>query len=96
MICHKQDGTGFPPDLPPLKDNNSIQHNYPGNIIKIILNVGSAPITQKNSQPYVMPGFKDQMNDNEIASVISYIRSAWGNNASSISPKEVTKYRNTH
>ena len=83
--CHKADGKGIPPLYPALK-NSSVAVGYPiERHIGLILNgiAGSA------MQPY-----KDQLTDEEIASVVTYERNAWGNNTNDlIQPGDVAKVR---
>ena len=40
-----------------------------------------------------MPAWGGKFNDQEIAAVVSYIRNAWGNKASTISPADVAAAR---
>lgn len=41
----------------------------------------------------VMPGFKDVLDDDQVAAVLSYIRRSWGNSAAPISPELVATLR---
>lgn len=36
-----------------------------------------------------MPAFQDTLSNQEIAAVISYVRKAWGNNASTVTVEQV-------
>ena len=56
-------------------------------------NGGFAPGTQGNPRPYSMPPFSHALNDTEVAQVVSYLRSAWGNNAPPVTGTEVNRYR---
>ena len=40
-----------------------------------------------------MPAFADQLNDEEIAAVLSYERSSWGNQAKPVKPEDVVARR---
>ena len=40
-----------------------------------------------------MPAFKMQFTDAEIAAVLSYVRTSWGNSASQVTPQEVAAFR---
>lgn len=40
-----------------------------------------------------VPAFGGELSDQEIAAVISYIRSAWGNDASPVWPEDVQAVR---
>jgi len=41
-----------------------------------------------------MPYFRQLLSDDQIADVITYIGSAWGHNASTVSTAQVTEVRN--
>ena len=91
--CHMADGTGVPRVYPPLANQQSILMKYPINAIRIVLNGGFPPSTEGNPRPYGMPPFFQELSDDEVAAVVSYIRGAWGNRAPSVSPAEVAKGR---
>ncbi len=40
-----------------------------------------------------MPPFALNLSDHEIAAVLSYIRSAWGNGAGAVTPQDVDRLR---
>ena len=48
------------------------------NPIRMVLNGGYPPGTEGNPRPYGMPPFAGLMSDNEVAAVVSYIRTGWG------------------
>lgn len=70
-VCHKVDGTGQPPTFPPIKASSVSVGKPISRHIDMVLNgvKGSA-----------MQAFKDQLNDDELAAVITYERNAFGNN----------------
>jgi len=47
----------------------------------------------KNGAPTAMVAFGKQLNDTEIAAVITFTRSSWGNKASEVQPAEVKARR---
>ncbi|WP_371857255.1 c-type cytochrome [Duganella callida] len=91
--CHGADGAGQPPGYPPLVGNRALTMDSAVNPIRIVLNGGFAPGTAGNPRPYSMPPFGHLLNDTETAQVVSYLRSAWGNNAPPVSGAEVNRYR---
>ena len=91
--CHALDGSGVASVYPPLKENPSVQMTHLANPIKIILAGGFAPATAANPRPYGMPPFGPSLSDDEIALILSYVRNAWGNQASVVSAAEVNRYR---
>jgi cytochrome c553 len=91
--CHQRRGEGVPRIYPPLVNNEAILMRYPINAIRIVVNGGFPPGTQGNPRPYGMPPFSQDLNDEEIAAVVSYIRQSWGNHALPVSPAEVSSAR---
>ena len=93
MECHGSDGKGLPPHYPPLGGNRALTMVSAVNPIRIVLNGGFAPGTAGNPRPYGMPPYSHQMDDYEVAAVVTYIRSSWGNKAPPVTASEVNKYR---
>jgi mono/diheme cytochrome c family protein len=92
--CHRMSGQGAAPAYPALAGNDAItMAATPTNAIRMVLNGGYPPSTGGNPRPYGMPPFGPSMNDEEVAAVLSYIRNAWGNQGSVVSPNEVNQYR---
>nr|WP_259460809.1 cytochrome c [Paraburkholderia sp. BL23I1N1] len=92
-ICHAAQGQGKLPNFPPLADNQSIQMTSSVNPIRMVLNGGYAPGTSKNPMPYGMPPFAQTLSDEEVAAVVTYIRTAWGNHGTPVTVKEVNALR---
>jgi mono/diheme cytochrome c family protein len=91
--CHKAGGEGVPPAYPPLAGNRAITMPSAINSIRMVLNGGFPPSTEGNPRPYGMPPFGTEMSDAEVAAVVSYIRSSWGNKRALVSEVEVTRSR---
>jgi mono/diheme cytochrome c family protein len=91
--CHKADGKGVPPAYPPLAGNRSLTIASAINPIRVVLNGGYPPSTSGNPRPYGMPPFGPALNDDEVAAVVSYIRTSWGNKGTLVSPVEVARFR---
>jgi mono/diheme cytochrome c family protein len=92
-ICHSAKGQGKLPDFPPLANNQSIQMTSSVNPIRMVLNGGYAPGTMKNPKPYGMPPFAQSLSDEEVAAVVTYIRTAWGNHGAPVSGQDVNQLR---
>lgn len=91
--CHGVSGKGLPPHYPPLAGNRALLMDEAVNPIRIVLNGGFAPGTAGNPRPYGMPPFSHKLNDVEVAAVVSYLRSEWGNNAPPVNGNDVNRYR---
>jgi mono/diheme cytochrome c family protein len=64
------------------------------NAIRIVLNGGFAPATAGNPRPYGMPPYGHVLDDEQVASVVTYLRASWGNQAPPVSGAQVNRYRN--
>jgi mono/diheme cytochrome c family protein len=91
--CHGDQGEGVPRIYPPLAGNQAVRLHNPINAIRIVLNGGFPPSTAGNPRPYGMPPFYQELNDEEVAAVLSYIRQAWGNAAAPVWSVDVQKSR---
>lgn len=91
--CHGAQGEGKPPNWPPLANNQSIEMESAVNPIRMVLNGGYPPGTKGNPKPYGMPPFAGLLSDNEIAAVVSYIRTAWGNRGTPVSARDANELR---
>jgi mono/diheme cytochrome c family protein len=90
--CHGVDGKGAPPAYPPLAGARSLTTRSSINSIRIVLNGGYPPSTAGNPRPYGMPAFRMLLNEEEVAAVVSYARSAWGNQGGLVSPVDVARF----
>jgi mono/diheme cytochrome c family protein len=91
--CHGPKGAGEAPRYPPLANNQSIQMESAVNPIRMVLNGGFPPGTPGNPMPYGMPPFAQSLSNDEVAAVVTYIRSSWGNHATAISARQVDELR---
>ncbi|MGN6651864.1 c-type cytochrome [Trinickia sp.] len=91
--CHGKHGEGKLPDFPPLANNQSIQMTSAVNPVRMVLNGGYAPGTAKNRSPYGMPPFAQSLSDEEVAAVVTFIRTAWGNHGTPVTAKEANALR---
>ncbi len=91
--CHGADGKGMPPAYPPLANNQSIEMTSAVNPIRMVLNGGFPPGTAENPRPYGMPPFAQTLSDDQVAAVVSYIRTAWGNHGNPVTAQDANKLR---
>lgn len=90
--CHQATGAGIPGAFPPLAESEWV--NGPvENLIRIQLRGLMGPITVKGTQyNSVMPP-NATMTDDEIAAVLTHIRSNFGNKASAVTADQVKALR---
>ena len=93
--CHGKQGEGVAGVYPPLGGNSSVNEPTGINAIRVVLLGGFAPATPGNPRPYSMPPFAQQLNDADVAAVVTYIRQSWGNQAPLVQERDVIKYRHT-
>jgi mono/diheme cytochrome c family protein len=91
--CHQANGEGVPRIYPPLAHNKSVTLRNPVNAIRIVLNGGFPPSTEGNPRPYGMPPFYQELSDEQVAAVVTYIRRSWGNDAPATWSVEVQRSR---
>src|SRR6202790_5053257 len=92
--CHQANGAGGGP-YPPLAGNADVTASDTSTLILTVLNGRSGPI-QVNGKTFsgAMPAWKDQLSNDDIAAVLTYIRSAWANNAAAVTAPQVAAARN--
>src|SRR6202171_5233957 len=92
--CHQASGLGGGP-YPPLAGNADVTAPDTANLILTVLNGRSGPI-QVNGKTFsgAMPAWKDQISTEDIAAVLTYIRSAWTNKAAVVTTQQVAAARN--
>ena len=90
--CHRPDGGGVKGMFPPLNGNPGIVAANPTTLLHITLTGWKTPQTATHPRVYTMPGFA-RLGDDEIAEILSFVRSSWGNAAPAIKPGQVAKMR---
>ena len=87
--CHQADGQGVSGAFPPLAGNAIVTGN-PLAVIAIVKDGLEGRVTVNNlAYSGIMPSWKGQISDDQIAAVISYIRSSWTNHAGGVSVGQV-------
>ena len=85
IACHQPDGKGIEGIYLPLAGNPAVILEDPTYLITVILNGRGG-----------MPRFESTYDDEEIASIATYIRQTWGNSASEVTPEQVAAVRATY
>jgi ubiquinol-cytochrome c reductase cytochrome b subunit len=89
--CHGATGQGTPSVAPPLAGNDVVTGD-PSKVIPIVVNGLNGKITVKGQEwNGVMPPWKGTLSNKQIADVLTYIRSSWGNKAPPITEAAVAK-----
>ena len=91
--CHGDQGEGVAGAYPALAGSRAVALGTPANLVHLVLEGGFPPVTGGNPRPYGMPPFATVLNNDEVAQLLSYLRSSWGNTATPVSALEVSRYR---
>ncbi len=93
VACHQATGQGLPGVFPPLAGSEWVL-GKPETVVAIALHGITGQLTVKGSAYNgAMPPFATQLNDAEIAAVLSHIRSQWGNSAAPVPADMVAQVR---
>ena len=90
-VCHQANGEGLPNVFPPLAKSDFLGDAK--KLINVVLNGLSGKVTV-NGKDYnsVMPPM-NQLNDDEVANILTYVLNSWGNPGGTISTDDVKKVR---
>jgi len=91
--CHRTSGSGYESTFPRLALSSTVNSDDPASLIHIVLVGGEMPWTKTGPTHYGMPGFARRLTDRDIADVLTFVRSSWGNQAPSVSADQVAKLR---
>ena len=92
IACHQQDGSGVPGAFPPLKETEWVNGDTE-TLISIVLNGLQGPIEVNGEQYNNVMTPHNFLSDDEIASVLTYVRKSFGNNSGEINAEEVASLR---
>lgn len=95
MACHRSDGRGYAQTFPGLAGNGVLNEEDPTSVIRIILGGYTLAGTEKAVTAFTMPGFGWRLSDEEVAAVVTFIRSGWGNQGNLVSAKDVEGVRSS-
>ena len=91
--CHRTNGSGYGGTFPKLGLNPVVNSDNPSALITLVLKGGQMPWTQAAPTHYGMPGFAGRLTDRDIADVLTFVRSSWGNRAPEVTADQVGKLR---
>ena len=91
-VCHQQDGKGLAGVFPPLANSDYLMADT-RRAIEVVLNGLTGPITVNGSDfNSVMPPMS-QLNDDEIANILTFTLNSWGNENGEVSSGDVAEVR---
>jgi mono/diheme cytochrome c family protein len=94
--CHKTDGSGYQRFFPELRGNPVVQAEDPTSLSHVVLGGATLPGVKGAPSSITMPAFGWRLNDQQVADVVNFIRTSWGNTAKApVSASDVAKVRKT-
>ena len=92
-VCHQPSGEGTEETYPPLAGSEWVNGD-PGRIVRIVLSGLTGPVSVAGVEySSVMPAWGATLDDAQIAAVVTYVRSAWGNRGAPVTVAEVAAIR---
>lgn len=93
IACHQANGLGVPGQYPPLAGSDWVAGSEE-RIIRVVLHGFNGPVTVSGKDfNNAMAPLGALLKDEQIANVLSYVRSEWGNNSPEVKPETVAKVR---
>ena len=93
-LCHGVDGLGKPNQAPTLAGSEWVLTDGVNRLIRIPAVGLAGPLEVKGQQwNLAMAAMGAAYNDDDLAAVLSYVRNAWGNKASMVTPEQVAAVR---
>ena len=94
FACHQAEGQGIPNAFPPLAKSDYLNADV-NRSIDIILNGKTGEITV-NGDKYNSVMTRQNLSDDDIANVLTYVYNSWGNSKKEVTPEMVKSRRNAH
>lgn len=93
LSCHMTNGEGVPGVFPPLAGSEYVTGDK-GRVIRMILHGLTGEITVKDvTYSGMMPPWGGFLTDEQVAQVLTYVRSNFGNEAEAVTTEEVAAVR---
>lgn len=93
VSCHLYDGSGHGEFMPPLAGNPVVMDPDASSLINLTLNGSLRVVIGGEPETYDMPYFHGLLDDQQIADVVTFMRNAWGHDASAVSLEQVSEIR---
>ncbi len=91
--CHQANGEGLPGAFPPLKGNAAVNDADPATHIRAVLHGLQGAKVGGVAYSSPMPAFGGTLSDADIANIIDYERSSWGNHGKLVAAAQVAAER---
>ena len=91
--CHGAAGAGIPGTFPPLAGNADVTGDPKAIIHTVAYGLSGSIKVGGTSYNGMMPAWKGNLKDDEIAAVITFIRNSWGNKANPVAVKDLASVK---
>lgn len=91
LACHQANGQGVPNAFPPLAKSDYLNADV-NRAIRAVIHGLNGPITV-NGKKYNATMTSQGLNDQQVADVLTYVYSNWGNNKTKVTPAMVKAQR---
>jgi mono/diheme cytochrome c family protein len=91
--CHGIDGKGIAELFPSIADSSMVKSDDPSTSIRIVLRGARSVGTPAQPTAPGMPSYGRQLDDAQIAAVLTYMRNNWGPAAASVAAGDVARVR---
>lgn len=93
LACHQAGGAGLPGVFPPLAGSEWVTGKETTLAALVLHGVSGALTVKGSTYQGAMPAFGAQLQDAELAAVLTHIRSRWGNAAAPVTTETVAAVR---
>ncbi|ACC75817.1 cytochrome c [Paraburkholderia phymatum] len=91
--CHGVDGRGQGQWIPSLAGSTASMATEDASSINVTLNGSARVVASGVPDAYRMPPFRKQLSDQDIADVLTFVRTSWGNKGGAVHPADVEQLR---
>ena len=91
--CHGLDGKGIAELFPSVADSSMVKSGDPTTSIRIVLRGARSVGTTAQPTAPGMPAYGKQLDDDEVAAVLTYMRNTWGGAAAAVTSGQVSDVR---
>ena len=91
--CHGLDGKGVAELFPSVADSSMVKSGDPTTSIRIVLRGARSVGTSAQPTAPGMPSYGKQLDDDEVAAVLTYMRNTWGGAAAAVTSGQVSDVR---
>jgi cytochrome c oxidase cbb3-type subunit 2 len=91
--CHQETGEGLPGAFPALKGNAAVNDANPSTHMHVVLFGLEGATVGGVKYESAMPEFGSTLSDADIADIINYERSSWGNHGKPVTAQDVAAER---